>query len=94
MLPLGDLPAGLEAENAQGVLCRLMQRNKLSVGDTAELLTPGRVGIPFTVNELYDAEGQPIPSAPHPMMQFFTRLPIRAGEGDLLRAGEAIEKER
>ena len=92
VLDTGELPAGLLAENAQGRLCRLMQRNKLSVGDRAELLTPGRVGIPFTVSELYDETGTPIESAPHPMMIFYTRLPREAGEGDLLRAGEAREE--
>ena len=70
------------------MLCRLRQRNKLSLGDAAELLTPGRVGIPFLVEELYDAEGAPIESAPHPMMEFFTRLPREAEVGDIIRSGE------
>ena len=84
----GNAPAGLESENAQGVLCRLKQRNKLSLGDKAELLTPSRVGIPLVVSELYDAEGTPIESAPHPLMEFYTRLPKEAAAGDILRAGE------
>ena len=84
----GNAPVGLETENEQGVLCRLRQRNKVSLGDTAELLTPSRVGIPLVVNELYDAEGAPIESAPHPLMEFYTRLPKEATAGDILRAGE------
>ena len=84
----GNAPVGLETENGQGVLCRLRQRNKVSLGDTAELLTPSRVGIPLVVNELYDAEGAPIESAPHPLMEFYTRLPKEAAAGDILRAGE------
>ena len=84
----GELPAGLVAENRQGRLCRLLQRNKVSLGDTAELLTPGRVGIPFTVTELYDETGAPIESAPHPKMAFFCRLPTEAREGDIIRSGE------
>ena len=84
----GELPEGLVAENENGVLCRLMQRNKLVRGGAAELLTPGRVGIPFRVDELYDENGAPIEAAPHPLMQFFARLPREAGVGDLLRAGE------
>ena len=84
----GNAPEGLETENEQGVLCRLKQRNKLSLGDKAELLTPSRVGIPLVVNELYDAEGTPIESAPHPLMEFYTRLPHAAAAGDILRAGE------
>lgn len=89
----GEAPQGLEAENARGVLCRLRQRNKLSLGDAAELLTPGRVGIPTPVDELYDAEGNPIESAPHPLMEFYTRLPHVADVGDILRAGESEKKD-
>ncbi len=84
----GNAPAGLVEENEQGVLCRLRQRNKLSLGDSAELLTPGRVGIPLHVCELYDESGTPIESAPHPLMEFYTRLPHVASAGDILRAGE------
>lgn len=82
------IPEGLVAKNEQGVLCRFRQRNKLSLGDTAELLTPGRVGIPLTVTELYDETGAPVESAPHPLMIFYTRLPHAATEGDILRAGD------
>jgi putative protease len=85
---LGELPEGLVAENENGKLCRLMQRNKVSLMDSAELLSPGRVGIPFRVSELYDSEGTPIESAPHPKMEFFCRLPHIASEGDIIRAGE------
>lgn len=85
---LGELPEGLVAENGNGKLCRLMQRNKVSLSDSAELLTPGRVGIPFRVTELYDETGAPIESAPHPKMEFFCRLPLEAMEGDIIRAGE------
>lgn len=84
------LPEGLARVTDAGVLCRFRQRNKLSVGDAAELLTPGRVGIPSTVTELYDENGTPIESAPHPLMIFYTRLPHPAAEGDILRAGDAI----
>ena len=85
---LGELPEGLVAENGEGKLCRLMQRNKVALADSAELLTPGRVGIPFRVSELYDSEGTPIEAAPHPKMEFFCRLPREAQEGDIIRAGE------
>lgn len=86
---VGDIaPQGLESENEKGRLYRLMQRNKVSLGDKAELLTPGRVGIPFAVEELYDENGVPIESAPHPLMQFYTRLPREAQVGDIIRAGE------
>ncbi|MBQ3056948.1 MAG: U32 family peptidase [Clostridia bacterium] len=83
-----DPPASLEKENAAGVLCRFRQRNKLSLGDSAELLTPGKVGTPCKITELYDEAGTPIESAPHPLMVFYARLPFAAAEGDILRAGD------
>lgn len=85
------LPEGLIAENQQGRLYRFLQRNKISVGDAAELLTPGRVGMPFTVTELYDESGAPIEAAPHPLMQFYVRVPFAVAPGDILRAGEEKE---
>ena len=68
-------------------IATLTQRNKLSVGESAELLTPGRVGIPFTVGDMYDEAGEPIPSAPHPYMTFRMRMPFAVKAGDIVRAG-------
>jgi hypothetical protein len=51
-------------------------------------LTPGQIGKPFTVTELYDEEGTPIPSAPHPQQRFFARVPFPVEAGDILRAGQ------
>ena len=82
------LPEGVEAQNAQGRLYPFVQRNKLSVGDSAELISPGKIGRACTVTELYDENGTPIGSAPHPSMLFFTRLPFVVTPGDILRAGE------
>ena len=61
------------------------QRNKIAVGDMAELLVPGKVGIPFAVEKLFDEGGAPISCAPHPGMRFMLRMPVAACEGDLLR---------
>ncbi len=84
------LPEGLQKTTEAGALCRFRQRNKVSLGDSAELLTPGKVGIPLQITELYDEAGAPIESAPHPLMIFYTRLPVAAAEGDILRAGDDI----
>lgn len=70
-------------------LARMSQRNKLSVGERVELLTPGRVGRPFTVTALYDTDGGAISSTPHPYMEFLLPVPFAVLEGDILRgAGE------
>ncbi len=76
-------------ETETGMLALFGQKNKLSVGDTAELLTPGEIGRPFVVTELYDETGEPILSAPHPHQRFFARVPFPVNPGDILRAGNA-----
>ncbi len=83
-----ELPAHLPRTTDGGTLALLTQKNKVSVGDAAELLTPGKIGQPFTVAELYDEEGNPIPAAPHPMQRFFMRIPLPTHPGDIIRAGQ------
>lgn len=68
--------------------CLFMQKNKVSVGESAELLTPSNVGRAFTVTDMRDSAGEVIESAPHPFMHFFVRLPFTARTGDIIRAGE------
>ncbi len=68
-------------------LALLEQRNKFSSGDDVELLTPGRVGIPFRVNALYDEEGKSLETANHPMMRCYVKMPFPVKAGDLLREG-------
>ena len=81
------LPAQLTPVNENGYLALFGQKNKVSVGDSAEFLTPGQIGKPFVVTELYDETGAPIPSAPHPHQRFFARVPFSVAPGDILRAG-------
>ncbi len=64
------------------------QRNKLVKGDGAELLTVGRTGLPFTASELWDENGVPIDSTPHPGQVFRLRVPYDVKEGDILRGGD------
>ena len=66
----------------------LIQKNKVSAGETAELLSPGRTGIPFVVEALYDEEHEPIPSAPHPGMRFYMKSSVPMKCGDIVRAAE------
>ena len=80
--------AGVALENEQGRLYRFIQRNKVKVGDSAELISPSKVGRAFTANELYLPSGEAIESAPHPSMIFWCRVPFDVTEGDIMRAGE------
>ncbi len=64
----------------------LQQRNKFSVGDHAELLTPGKTGVPFLVDNLQNEQGEAIESVPHPQMLFTLKMPFAVKPGDILRA--------
>ena len=78
--------SGVEEVNERGRLYRFIQRNKVSVGEDAELISPGKIGKGFTVTELYGANGAPLESAPHPSMIYWCRVPFEVKEGDILRA--------
>ncbi len=85
---LNDVPQNLEVENENGRLALFMQKNKVSIGDGAEVISPGFIGRALTVNELYDEKGEPIESAPHPFMRFFVRAPFEVKAGDIMRSAE------
>lgn len=82
------MPEGIEAENEKGKLYPFVQRNKVKLGDVAEVISPGRIGRAFTVTELYSESGDSLESAPHPRMVFFTRVPFEVSGGDIMRAGD------
>ena len=44
--------------------------------------------------ELYGEDGSAIPSAPHPSMKFFVRVPFEVRVGDIMRAGEYFRSQR
>lgn len=81
-------PEGLTKETENGRLYPFIQRNKISLGDSAEMISPGKIGRAFLVSELYDEAGAPIEAAPHPSMKFFARVPFAVSEGDIIRSGE------
>ena len=70
--------------NEDGI-AEFYQKNKFSVGDRLELLSPGKVGQGFVAEKIYDAEGNPIESTPHPEMKFALEVPYPVKEGDILR---------
>jgi len=63
----------------------LSQRNKVTKGDTVELLTPDLEPVRFTMGDMEDMEGNPIDSTPHPMMRYRTKLPCMAVPNSILR---------
>ena len=82
------VPEVLEKSNESGTLYPFIQRNKIKLGDGAEMISPNKLGRAFTVTELYDEAGEPIESAPHPSQKFFLRVPFEVREGDIVRSGE------
>jgi putative protease len=65
-----------------------IQRNKLSLGETVEIISPGKVGRGFTADTLRNEKGEAIPSAPHPGMLFKLKSPFPVLEGDIIRGGK------
>lgn len=60
------------------------QFNKMCVGDSVNLLSPGTTGRDITVEELFDAQGNPMTDTKHPRMEFYLRVKD-AKAGDLIR---------
>ena len=87
------LANGVAEENENGRLYRFIQRNKVSVGEDAELISPSKIGRPFAVRELYAPDGQPLEATPHPSMIYWCRVPFEVQQGDILRAstGKGLE---
>ena len=81
-------PNTVEAKNESGTLYPFIQRNKIKIGDSAEIISPSKIGVPFIVTEIYNENGEPIESAPHPSQKFFVRVPFEVREGDIIRSGE------
>ena len=51
------------------------QRNRFAVGDEVEILEPGQPPYKLTVAEIRNGEGEPVPAAPHAMMEFSMPCP-------------------
>ncbi|MBO5733857.1 MAG: U32 family peptidase C-terminal domain-containing protein [Clostridia bacterium] len=78
-----DLAALFETnENGK---CVFVQKNKLSVGDTVEVMSPGNEAFTFTIDKMWDEEDSPIESAPHPMQLFKLNIGKELPEFSMLR---------
>lgn len=62
------------------------QRNKMTVEDRVEYLTPGSVGREISFDALFDEEHNEIDATRHPYMRFYMRTPVKLKAGDILRA--------
>lgn len=84
---------GAALENEDGRLYRFIQRNKVSVGEQAEMISPSTIGRGFAVRELYASDGSAIEATPHPSMIYWCRVPFEVRDGDIMRAavGKGLE---
>ena len=64
----------------------LSLRNKIARGEALEVVGPGILPEAFTVGEMEDLEGYPLPEAKVPQMKFRTRLPRQVEPLSILRA--------
>ncbi|NLH01140.1 MAG: U32 family peptidase, partial [Clostridiales bacterium] len=79
-----DVCAVVESCDSEGNAL-LTQRNRFCIGDTVELLTNDGEPLEFTVEKMYSKDGEPIFSAPHPMMELYLKLPKPCSPLSLLR---------
>lgn len=76
----------VQSGDGERQLCaRIEQRNKFSVGDAIEIMKPGGENIPVKVLAMYDQEGNPVASCPHPKQIIHVRLTQTPEAGDILR---------
>lgn len=73
-------------DSEAGEYALFVQRNKISCGEGAELISPGMCGRYFLADELRSEDGEVIGSAPHPSMRFRIRVPFKVKKGDIIRA--------
>ncbi|MFR5602095.1 MAG: peptidase U32 family protein [Lachnospiraceae bacterium] len=67
---------------------RIEQKNKFSVGETIEVMKPNGDNLLLTVNAIYDEEGNPQESAPHPKQILYVDLGTQLEPYDILRRKE------
>lgn len=72
-------------EGSSGSKAVLIQRNRFFTGDTLDVLPPN--GRPFNavILEMYDEDGFPVSSAPHPMQRLTAVTDVNIPKGSMLR---------
>lgn len=64
------------------------QRNKFSVGDLIEVMKPDGRNVEVTVKAIYDEDGKPMESCPHPKQKLYVDLGMELDQYDILRRKE------
>lgn len=61
------------------------QRNNMRIGDTLEIVGPGRANFAYEIREMFDEHGSPIEVAPHPQQTVLMPMENPVNPYDLLR---------
>ncbi|MBE6637252.1 MAG: U32 family peptidase [Ruminococcaceae bacterium] len=75
----------VESYDASTGRATVIQRNKVTAGEAVEIISPGHIGRPIVATAFQNENGEPIPSAPHPLMRFSLAVPFPVKAGDILR---------
>ena len=76
----------VSAYDKESGTAHFIQRNKVFANSDTEIITPGSIGRPLHLGELFDKDGNSIESAPHPYMEFSAKVPFEVHPGDIVRA--------
>ena len=79
------LAVALDYDEEKGI-GKFEQRNKMVLGDSIELLTPGSVGVSLNATEMYNEKMEPIEDSKHPYMIFYMKVDKKVRPGDIIRA--------
>ena len=63
----------------------IMQRNKFEVGDELEILPAKGPAQKIKITEMWNEDGVPVDSAPHPKQILKVKLPVSVKKYDMLR---------
>ena len=63
----------------------IMQRNKFEVGDELEILPAKGPAQKITITEMWNEDGIPVDSAPHPKEILKVKLPVSVKKYNMLR---------
>ena len=74
----------LEYDSESG-LAKCKQKNKFSLGEACEFITPGKCGQSFEFQAMFDEKMNPIESCPHPQQIFYIQTNTKLRAGDLIR---------
>ena len=74
-------------------LATVEQRNHIRLGQEIEIFQPSDVSFRQGIEEMWDAEGQPITAAPHPQQIIRIRMVQSVEENSILRRDVPVKKE-